>query len=169
MNTRVAVFGFRKIVLTFCVAALMAAAFTALAAQPGSFEIRRVVEEKDSAGAETLAFAHAREGAESSLRVMKEAVLNGKDVAHAAAQKDPVTGNLGVRVTLTEKGKERFASLTERSVGKRLAIVVNGKIVSAPVVREKIAGGEVVVNGNFSAKEADELAEIFNGKGESKK
>jgi preprotein translocase subunit SecD len=162
MNTRVAVFGFRKIVLTFCVAALMAAAFTALAAQPGSFEIRRVVDEKDSTTAEALPFADVRPGGESSLRVMKESVLDRSDVGHAVAQKDPRTGNNEVLVTLTEKGKERFARLTEGSIGKRLAVVVDGKIVAAPVVRTKISGGSLVITGNFDAEEASELAEKLN-------
>jgi preprotein translocase subunit SecD len=165
MNVGAFSFGFGKIVIPFFAVAFMGAVLTAQDAQPGSFEIRQVVDEKDSAGAETLPFAHVRQGGESSLRVTKEAVLDGADVARAVAQKDPITGDYGVLVTLTEKGKERFATVTERSVGKRLAVIVDGKIVTAPVVRTKIPGGSLVVSGNLTAKEAGELAEKLNGEG----
>jgi preprotein translocase subunit SecD len=96
--------------------------------------------------------------------VKKGSVLDASDVAEAKADKELVSGNDCVRVTLTEQGKERFAKLTEGSVGKRLAIVVDGKILSAPVIQERIAVGAMVLTGGLSAKEASELAEKFNGK-----
>ena len=169
MNVRAFSLGFRRIVFPVVICSLMAGSFGAMGAQPGSFEIRRVVEEKDLAGAEALPFAQARPGAESSLRVMKESVLDSSDVARAVAQKDPATGDNGVLVTLTEKGKERFAAVTEGSIGKRLAVVVDGKIVVAPMVRQKIGGGSLVINGNLNAKEASELAEKLNGESGGKK
>jgi preprotein translocase subunit SecD len=167
MNVRAFIVGFARIVSAFGVAALMAGPFRANGAQVDSFQIRRVVEKNESANAETLPFARA--GGESSLRVLKKPVLDGSDIARAVAQKDPGTGSNGVLVTLTEKGKERFASVTEGSIGKRLAIVVDGKIVAAPVIRTKIPGGSLVVSGNFTEKEAADLAEKFNGESSGKK
>ena len=168
MSARASIFG-NIVFALVCVGSLAMGSFDAKSAEPGSFQIRQVVDNKDSAGAEELPVAHARPGGESSLRVMKEAVLNGADVARATTQKDPITGGNEVLVTLTEKGKERFAKVTEDSIGKRLAIVVDRKIVSAPVIRTKIPGGSLAIAGNMTAKEAEELAEKFNGKGESKK
>jgi preprotein translocase subunit SecD len=168
MNVRASLFGFGKIGFLFLIATLMAGSFTVKSAEPSSFEIRQVVEERDSAGAETLPFAHTQSGAENSLRVMKQAVLDGSDVARATTQKDPITGDNGVLVSLTEKGKERFAALTERSIGKRLAVVVDGKIMVAPVVRTKIPGGSLVISGNLTQKEAADLAAKFNEKSRGK-
>src|ERR1044071_728498 len=162
MNVQGSVLGFGRILFAFAVATLITGPFNAKSAQPGSLEIRRVVEEKNSASAEELPVAHARAGGERSLRVMKESVLDSSDVARATAQKDAVTGDYGILVKLTEKGKERFAAVTEQSIGKRLAVIVDGKIVTAPVVRTKIPGGSMVVSGNMTAKEADELAEKLN-------
>jgi preprotein translocase subunit SecD len=163
MNARASIFGFGKIVFAFV---LFTSATESLSANsaPISFEIRQVVEEKDSAGAEALPFAHSRPGAETSLRVMKQALLDSSDVARATTQKDTVTGDNRVLVILTEKGKERFAALTERSIGKRLAVVVDGKIVVAPVISTKIPSGSFTIAGNLTAKEADDLAEKLNTK-----
>ncbi len=157
-------FGFISIIIALIILGPLSLHSLSADSAPTSFQIRRVVEEKDSANSETLPFANARPGAETSLRVMKQAVLDAADVASATTQKDPITGDNSVRVTLTEKGKERFAKLTEQSIGKRLAVIVDGKIMIAPVIRERIAGGSLVVTGNLTSKDAEELAEKFNRK-----
>jgi len=50
-----------------------------------------------------------------------------------------------IEIVFTEEGKKKFAALTEKIVGKHLAILVDGQVISAPVVREKITGGKVYI------------------------
>src|SRR5689334_21596171 len=108
---------FGKIISGFALAIGMAATLTTKVAEKGSFEYRHVADENDSESGETIPFAHARTGGETSLRVMKNTVLDQSNVAKATAQKDPLTGDHQVLVKLTEKGTQRFAALTERSIG----------------------------------------------------
>lgn len=53
-----------------------------------------------------------------------------------------------IEIVFTEEGKKKFANLTESLIGKKLAILVDGQLVSAPVVREKITGGNVHITGS---------------------
>ena len=50
-------------------------------------------------------------------------------------------------MVLTDAGKEGVARLTKEHVGERVAILHHGKVVAAPVIREEISGGELVVSG----------------------
>ncbi|MFH1189771.1 MAG: protein translocase subunit SecD [Candidatus Omnitrophota bacterium] len=66
-----------------------------------------------------------------------------------------------VSLTLNQKGAEIFANVTATNVGKRLAIVLDGKVVSAPVIREAIPSGQAQISGNFSVDEANDLSVIL--------
>jgi len=48
--------------------------------------------------------------------------------------------------------------MTRRNVGKRLAIIIDGQVYSAPVIRTEISGGKAEISGNFSEQEAKDLA-----------
>jgi beta-lactamase regulating signal transducer with metallopeptidase domain len=61
--------------------------------------------------------------------------------------------------TLTPDGTRAFAALTRDNVGKRIAILIDGQVVSAPVVREAITGGKGQISGAFTEAEARDLAE----------
>ena len=64
-----------------------------------------------------------------------------------------------ISVTLTEIGKLKFAEATRNNVDKKIAIVGNGKLLSAPVVQSEIAGGMFEIAGDFSKEDAKQLAE----------
>jgi len=55
-------------------------------------------------------------------------------------------------------GARRFGEATERNVGKRFAIVLDGRVISAPVIREPIRGGSGIISGNFTVQSANDLA-----------
>jgi preprotein translocase subunit SecD len=59
---------------------------------------------------------------------------------------DELLGNASVTVTLSEPGATRFADVTGAWVGQRLAIVVNGRVNSAPVVKSRIGGGKLSIS-----------------------
>ncbi len=93
------------------------------------------------------------------LRVKNEAPLTGADVADAAAS----FGDQGWEVSLKfhPKGQRQFATLTTQYVKERFAIVLDGRLVSAPVIQEPITGGTARITGNFDEKRAKDLATVL--------
>lgn len=59
-------------------------------------------------------------------------------------------------------GAKLFGDITERNIGKPVAIYVNNELISAPIVQEKISGGSARISGNFDIKSANELAKNLN-------
>lgn len=68
------------------------------------------------------------------------------------------TGRPSVSIVFTQEGGEKFATITERNIGKPLAILLDGQIVSAPIVQGKITGGSAQITGEFDISSAKELA-----------
>ncbi len=63
-----------------------------------------------------------------------------------------------INFTLNGQGAKIFGDFTAKAVGKRMAVVLDDKVYSAPVIRERIGGGRVQISGNFSLNEAHDLA-----------
>jgi len=91
--------------------------------------------------------------------VRREAVITGRDLKHARAGVDQNNAP-DVQFTLNPAGAEKFKRETGRSIGRRLAIVLDGRVESAPVINSQI-GADGVITGRFSAQEADELAKVL--------
>jgi len=66
-----------------------------------------------------------------------------------------------VSLDLTGRGGKVFANLTEKNVGRRMAIVLDGVVRSAPVIRERILGGSAQISGSFTHEEASDLAIVL--------
>ncbi len=92
----------------------------------------------------------------------KSTGLDGRYLKKAWLDFDPATGAPKVSLRFNKEGAKLFEKITERNVGKRVAIYLDGSPISMPVVREKISGGEAEITGNFSQQEAKELAERLN-------
>lgn len=86
--------------------------------------------------------------------------LDAQDVDTATAQPD-VGGRGAVTIKLTERGKQRMDELTRNSIGGRLAIVVNGKPLIAPVITSRVPGGIVQISGDFTLEEAERIADTI--------
>ncbi len=63
-----------------------------------------------------------------------------------------------INFTLNGQGAKIFGDFTAKAVGKRMAVVLDNKVYSAPVIRERIGGGHVQISGNFKLDEAHDLA-----------
>ena len=61
-------------------------------------------------------------------------------------------------LTFTEEGAEALARVTAANVGKRLAFMVDGRVVTAPVIQSEITGGDAVIEAGFTEQEAEHLA-----------
>jgi SecD/SecF fusion protein len=66
-----------------------------------------------------------------------------------------------VALELTDRGARIFEKITEENVGERLAIVLDGVVRSAPVIRERIGGGHAQISGQFTHEEASDLAIVL--------
>lgn len=88
--------------------------------------------------------------------------LTGRYLKRAELQFDPTTNTPLIGVTFDDEGARRFQDLTGRNVGKPLGIYLDGAPLSAPVVRERISGGQAQITGQFSIKEARDLVRRLN-------
>lgn len=84
-------------------------------------------------------------------------VLTGRDLKDARAQIDQSKQNL-VAIEFTGEGGKKFAELTSKNVGKRIAILLDKQMLTNPVVQEAITGGKAVITGQRSIEEAERLA-----------
>lgn len=89
--------------------------------------------------------------------------LSGKDVKSASVAFDTVTAKPTVSLEFTQEGSEKFASITERNVGKPLPILLDNQILTAPEVSEKITSGPAQISGEFTVEDANYLAIQING------
>ena len=96
------------------------------------------------------------------LLLEKQAVLTGDSLTNASVQfsssqfNEPI-----VALKFNPEGAKKFAEITAANVGMRLAIVLDGKVQSAPRIREAIPSGEAVISGRFSAEQAQDLALVL--------
>jgi SecD/SecF fusion protein len=102
-----------------------------------------------------------KEYQDSQLLLSKEASLTGSDLVDSFVGFDSYGSPL-VRLKLTSEGREKFAKVTEENVGKRLAILLDNKVMSAPQIREPILTGSAEITGNFSLDEARMLTSVLN-------
>ena len=98
-------------------------------------------------------------GGREPMLIAKEASLGGDMIVKAKTDFSAKGfGEPYVSLTLNSKGGQIFANVTATNVGKRLAIVLDGKVISAPVIREAIPSGQAQISGNFAVNEANDLA-----------
>ena len=110
--------------------------------------------DNDTFGVETLQF----EDDSSEALVSKRIILNGENLLDAQPQINNQTNETVVSFTLDRVGAKRFGKATRTGVGKQLSIVLDGKIVSAPIIRDAIITGSGQISGNFTFQSATDLA-----------
>ncbi len=88
-------------------------------------------------------------------------LMTGEMVKNAQVRIGGTFNEPYVSLDLTGHGGKVFANITEKSVGRRLAIVLDENVRSAPVIREKILGGSAQISGSFSHEEATDLAIVL--------
>ena len=94
--------------------------------------------------------------------VQRRTLLTGAELTRAEVQADPNSlGNWQVAIEFTSAGTRIFGELTEQNVGKRLAIVLDGNVYSAPRINERIPSGRAVITGHFTVDDARDLAIVL--------
>ena len=125
-----------------------------LLGKTANLTFRLVSETEDDFGSEFLSF----EDSEGQLSVNKRVVLSGNNLISAQPSFDNQNNQTTVNISLDRAGTKKFARTTKNNVGKRLAIILDNKIISAPVINEPILGGNSVITGNFTFQSATDLA-----------
>jgi preprotein translocase subunit SecD/SecD/SecF fusion protein len=92
------------------------------------------------------------------LPVFSNVSVDGADLENAQASTDPQSGEWVINFTLNSLGAREFAGVTTANVGKPFAIILDGKIIMAPNIREPITGGSGQITGNYTAQQATDLA-----------
>jgi tRNA A-37 threonylcarbamoyl transferase component Bud32 len=148
----------RYLVWLFEIARHPAAIATAPAAR---FQFRWVAAEGDTnSPADLLPWSRDR-GGEQRLRVRREFVLTGDDV-ESAGFTEYQSDQKELLVFLSLPGSQKFGEATARNIGRQLAIVWDGRVISAPVVRTAITSRRVNINGLFTNAEAQQLLDLLN-------
>ena len=109
---------------------------------------------EDSFGAEKLKYEDSTDEAVVSKRI----ILSGENLLDAQPRMNNETNETVVSFTLDRVGAKRFGKATSTGIGKQLAIVLDGKIISAPVIRDTIASGSGQISGGFTFQSATDLA-----------
>ncbi len=121
----------------------------------------KLVTDKAGPTTENLPAADAGPGAKSGYLLEKKILMGGDSVADARVRPGTQLEGPYVELVLSETGARVFEQLTAENVGRNLAIVLDGKVFSAPVIREKISGGNASITGSFDIKEARDLAIVL--------
>lgn len=97
----------------------------------------------------------------SSLLLKKTPAMVGSALAESFVGFNSY-GGAEVRLKFTSQGTKEFARTTEDNIGKRLAIVLDGNVMSAPQIREPIVSGQAQITGDFSLDESRLLVSVLN-------
>lgn len=88
--------------------------------------------------------------------------LSGRYLSRATLVFDPTTRTPTVSVQFDDEGAKLFEQITSENIGKSVAIFLDKELISNPVVRESISGGQAVISGNFTPDEAKKLVGRLN-------
>ncbi|MCO5268526.1 MAG: protein translocase subunit SecD [Brumimicrobium sp.] len=91
-----------------------------------------------------------------------KARVGGKDIENARVSIDPNNGERGVSIDMGDVGAEEWGQMTTENVGNFIAIVMDNKVYSAPVINSAITGGQTLISGRFSLDEATSLSNLLN-------
>jgi preprotein translocase subunit SecD len=93
-----------------------------------------------------------------TLAVSKHVEVDGSDLTDAQAGTDQVNGGWVVNFTFDSLGARKFAEVTRNNIGRRFAVVLDNRIITAPVIQSVIPNGQGRITGNFDAQRSTDLA-----------
>jgi len=109
-------------------------------------------------GSQILPYADAQPGAPAAIAVKRLGGIKGDSLTNAVQSTEQQTNRAVVSITFDQAGGAKFAKLTSENVNKPFAIILDGKVLSAPNINEPILGGSAQISGNFTIASANQLA-----------
>ncbi len=111
----------------------------------------------DTPSPDTESMTLAGRGRSETLNVEKTVLLDQSALQSVEAIHRTQGGGGSISLQLTENGKQRFAQATREGKGRKLAIIIDGQLRSAPMIQSEISDGRVEISGNLTYEEADDL------------
>ena len=108
-------------------------------------------------GSEALPYAD-NPGGVPFIAVKRRAILTGDELIDAKLSYNSQTNEPVVSITFNSEGGRKFARVTQENVGKPFAMILDGKVLSAPNINEPILGGQAQISGRFTTDSANQLA-----------
>ena len=115
----------------------------------------RLAEKEPGAGLTEKVFSGW--GQKDTFYLHSEILMTREDVIDASVTTSDE--NPAVTLRFSESGAKKFADITGSNIGRHLGMVVDGILLSAPVIRDTIAGGRAVITGDLSDREAQRIVE----------
>ena len=133
----------------------------------GSVYYSNHITDKEVASSSPIATPTPRDAAIFTIKDESGTVLlTGEDITGATAELGPnhfdSSEAAELTVAFTPSGKDKLARATAQNIGKTLPVYVDGRLVSSPMVLQSITDGQVVVTGDFTLAEAQEMAAKIN-------
>ena len=154
----------RKLLTTLAVCLATMVAMAAGSATPSVFQMR-LVADNPSADSEQMVLRKTDRAtgrvASETLNVEKKVLIDQTSLKSVVASKSR-QDNWQVDFSLTLGGTKQFAEITGQNIGKRLAIVIDGQLISAPIIQSAVTGGKGRITGDFTEQEAKDLAAKIN-------
>ena len=137
----------------------------ALIGRTAQLEFRLVSDDNDRlnsaiSGKPVMGYELKYDSERNPLLLETTAIMKGDSIADARMGRDEY-GRPDVKLEFTGEGAKMFATITGANVKRRLAITLDGEVYSAPVIQERISGGNAQISGNFSADEARDLGNVL--------
>jgi hypothetical protein len=135
------------------------------AANSAPFQMR-LVQERPGTNTTPMTITHLIEdqslSTEEIFHVENNPLLDHTAIAAARVKIHPVTAQPEIVITFSDEGQKLFAEVTRQNLGKRLGIVIDGRLLSAPIIRVPLPGGNASISGGFSEAEAAAFAKKIN-------
>ncbi len=110
-----------------------------------------------------LLYEADKAGTQVPYLVQRRVAVAGDRLTQASSGFDPRGGEPVVNFVFDSRGAREFGDVTKANVGRPFAIVLDNRVISAPVIREPILGGSGQISGNFTVESANELAILLRG------
>ena len=130
---------------------------TAATSNPATFQVRLVLDAPSSDSTEMSIIQSTGSPTPKEVVYVQNAALLDQTALKSAKVVRDNLGHPQIAVSFTESGGKRFADVTRENIGKRLALVIDGRVYCAPKIMAEISGG-ANISGSFSEQEAKELA-----------
>jgi preprotein translocase subunit SecD len=121
------------------------------------FQIRLVLD-APSADSEQMTLETKHPNIPANVFNVQRTILLDQTALKSARASTDGLGHPIIDIVFSEKGTKEFAEITRRYIGKRLAIIIDGKLYQAPVLKTEIKGGKAQISGSFSQEEANAFA-----------
>jgi len=125
-----------------------------LLGKTANLTFRLVSVSEDAFGSEKLFF----ENSTDKLNISKRVILSGDNLINAKPTFNSQNNEAVVSFTFDRVGAKKFGRVTNDNIGKKLGIILDNKIISAPTIQEAITGGSGQITGNFTFQTATDLA-----------